>query len=175
MYFREIGDFLPQFRHIILQMCIELISPLFRMRRRVLILSKLNRQYFKMMFARWRKSISLSMAVNLLWVDVMKIVALSPLQGDCLTESDYQQIDQWKCISSLLAGSILCFCCRLLTFFIINFSKNIFLEHYQNIKRLKTRSGLAFCRSWFGSKLFAKVISRRQKSPLARKGLHCNT
>ena len=48
MYFREIGDFLPQFRHIILQMCIELISPLFRMRRRVLILSKLNRQYFKM-------------------------------------------------------------------------------------------------------------------------------
>ena len=32
-------------------------------------------------------------------------------------------------------------------------------------------SGRTFCRSWAGSKLFAKVISRRRKSPLARKAL----
>ena len=32
-----------------------------------------------------------------------------------------------------------------------------FQENVQSVKRFGTRSGLTFCRSWFGSKLFAKV------------------
>ena len=47
-----------------------------------------------------------------------------------------------------------------LFFFKINFFKKFFQEHYQSVKRL-------------GSKLFAKVISRLQKLPLARKELNC--
>ena len=34
-----------------------------------------------------------------------------------------------------------------------------------------SRLGPTFCRSWSGSKLFAKVIDRRQKLPLAKKAL----
>ena len=57
--------------------------------------------------------------------------------------------------------------CWLLTFFI----KKNFKEHYQSVKQFGSRSGPTFCRPWSGSKLFAKVISRWQKSPLARKKL----
>ena len=59
-----------------------------------------------------------------------------------------------------------CFCCHLLTFF-----KNVFQVHYQSVKQFGSRSGPKFCQSWSGSKLFAKVISRWQKSSLARKEL----
>ena len=38
-----------------------------------------------------------------------------------------------------------------------------------------SRSGQTKCRAWSGSKLFAKAISREQKSPLACKELHVNT
>ena len=34
-----------------------------------------------------------------------------------------------------------CFCCRLLTFFIINFKKKFFQECYQSVKQFKSRSG----------------------------------
>ena len=40
-------------------------------------------------------------------------------------------------------------------------------------KQFGSRSGPTFCWSWFGSKLFAKFISRQQKSPLWRKLICC--
>ena len=54
-----------------------------------------------------------------------------------------------------------CFCYHLLTF--------------QNLLFQKFLSGLMFCRSRSWSKLFAKIISRRQKLPLARKELQVKT
>ena len=53
-----------------------------------------------------------------------------------------------------------------LYFFKINFLK-IFQEHFQSVKLFGSRSG-----PLSGSKLFAKVSSTRQKSPLARKELN---
>ena len=37
-----------------------------------------------------------------------------------------------------------CFCCRLCLFSFCSFNK-----HYQNVKRLASRSGPTFCRSWY--------------------------
>ena len=59
--------------------------------------------------------------------------------------------------------------CRLWIFFKSYFFKNIFQEYHQCVKQFGSRSGPKFCRAWSGSKLFAKVISRWQKSPLAGK------
>ena len=59
-------------------------------------------------------------------------------------------------------GTFLLFCCRLHTFFKINLFKLFFQELYQSVKQFESRSEPMFCRSWSGSKLFAKVISRRQ-------------
>ena len=42
----------------------------------------------------------------------------------------------------------------------IIFFKNFFQEHYQSVKQFGSRSGLTFCQSWSGSKLFPKVINR---------------
>ena len=39
------------------------------------------------------------------------------------------------------------------------------------VKLFGSRSGQMFCQAWSGSKLFAKVISRRQKLPLVVKEL----
>ena len=50
--------------------------------------------------------------------------------------------------------------------------KKVFQERYQSVKLFGSRSGPTFGRSWSGSKLFAKVISRQQKLPLARKELY---
>ena len=47
--------------------------------------------------------------------------------------------------------------------FFIDFFKNIFQEYYQSVKRFGSRSGLTFFGAWSWFKLFAKVISRRQK------------
>ena len=69
-----------------------------------------------------------------------------------------------------MLGNCSCFGCHQLTFSKL-FKKKIILEHYQSVKLFESRSGLTFCLSCSGSKLFAKVISRRQKSPLARKEL----
>ena len=48
------------------------------------------------------------------------------------------------------------------------FAKNSFsnCQHYQSVKQFGSRSGPTFCWAWSGSKLFAKVISRQQKSQL---------
>ena len=55
-------------------------------------------------------------------------------------------------------------------FFQINFFfKSIFQENYQIVKWSVSRSGPTFCQYWSGNNLFAKVISRQQKSPLTRK------
>ena len=60
-----------------------------------------------------------------------------------------------------MQGNFSCFCCRLLTFFKnIFFFKKFFQKHYQSIKPFRSRSGLTFCLSWYGSKLFATVINR---------------
>ena len=53
--------------------------------------------------------------------------------------------------------------------------KKFFHEHYQSVKQFGSRSGLTFCGSWSGSKLFEKVIRRRQKLTLARKELKSKT
>ena len=52
-----------------------------------------------------------------------------------------------------------------------NFLKKFFQEHNQSVKWFGSRSGLKFCLSWSESKLFAKIISRQQKSSLACKEL----
>ena len=65
-------------------------------------------------------------------------------------------------------GNFPCFYC-LLTFFQINFLKNLLSKHTQCVKQFGSRSVLTFCWFWSGSKVFAKVISRWQKLPLARK------
>ena len=46
-------------------------------------------------------------------------------------------------------------------------ASTFFHEHYQSVKKFGSRSGPTFCQSSSGSKMFAKVISRRQKSLLA--------
>ena len=45
-------------------------------------------------------------------------------------------------------------------------------QYHQGVKQCGSRSGLTFCRAWSGFKLFAKVISRWQKLPLAGKELN---
>ena len=66
----------------------------------------------------------------------------------------------YKGLTLCMMGNFSCFCCRLLTFFKINFFNKFFQEHYQSVKQFGSRSG---------SKLFAKVISRRNQLPLVRK------
>ena len=45
-------------------------------------------------------------------------------------------------------------------------------QNHQGVKEFRFRSGPTFCLAWSGSKLFAKVISRQQKSTLAGKELN---
>ena len=68
-----------------------------------------------------------------------------------------------------MLGNISCFCCCVLTFFNIKIFKKFFQEQYQSVKRFESRSGPTYCRTWSGSKLFAKVISWRQNSLITRK------
>ena len=56
-------------------------------------------------------------------------------------------------------------------FFKINLFKIFFWDRYLSVKQVGSRSGLTKRQSWSGSKLFAMVISRRQKFQLARKEL----
>ena len=60
-------------------------------------------------------------------------------------------------LSLCMLGNFSCFCCRLLTFFKINFFQKFFHEHYQSVIQFSSRSGptLCWCRS--GLKLFARV------------------
>ena len=54
-----------------------------------------------------------------------------------------EQPDLTLCI----LGNVSCFCCRLLTYFKINFFKKFFQAHYQSVKHFRSRSGPTFCRS----------------------------
>ena len=87
-------------------------------------------------------------------------------------QEHYQSV-KWS--SSKLFSKVICtltnFSCRLLTFFKIYFFEKFFQEHYQRVKPFGFRSGPTFCRTWSGSKLFDKIISRWQKLPLAKKEL----
>ena len=47
-----------------------------------------------------------------------------------------------------------------------------FFQYHQGVKQLGSRSGPTLCRALSGTKLFAKAISRQQKSPLAGKELN---
>ena len=49
------------------------------------------------------------------------------------------------------------------------FSADLFREYHQSAKQLGSRSGPTLDRAWSGSKLFANVITRRQKLSLAVK------
>ena len=53
--------------------------------------------------------------------------------------------------------------------------KLIFQEYHQSVKQFWSRSDLTFFQAWSGSKLFAKNISRWQKSPLVGKELNFRT
>ena len=55
--------------------------------------------------------------------------------------------------------------------FKINVFKKFFRNYHLNVKQFGSRSGATSCRAWSGSKLFVKVICRRQKPPLAGKDL----
>ena len=46
-----------------------------------------------------------------------------------------------------MLGKFSCFRSRLLNLFKTNFLKKIFQEHYQSVKRFRSRSGPTFCRS----------------------------
>ena len=56
-------------------------------------------------------------------------------------------LEQVKTLYPCMLGNLSCFCCRLLTFFQINFFKIFFQEHYQSVKQFGYRSGLTFCRA----------------------------
>ena len=81
---------------------------------------------------------------------------------------------KWKEICNALTfcmlGNFACFCRIWINVSQINFYKQIFQEYNQSVKQFGSRSGR--CQACSGFKLFAKVISRRQKSPLAGKELH---
>ena len=74
-------------------------------------------------------------------------------------------------INACMLDNFSYFCC-LLTFLKLNLNfQKFFHKHYQSVKQFGSRSGRTFCQPWSGSKLFAKVISRRQKLQLAKKEL----
>ena len=81
--------------------------------------------------------------------------------GRCWSKSSFDA--NVTSVTLCMVGNISFFCCRLLTL------KKIFQEHYQSVKQFRSRCRPTFCRSWNGSKLFAKFISSQQKLPLARK------
>ena len=64
-----------------------------------------------------------------------------------------------------MLGNFACFCCSVLTFFLLFFK--FFMEHYQSVKRVRSRRGLMFCQSWSWSKLLAKVIKEWQTNQWA--------
>ena len=56
----------------------------------------------------------------------------------------------------------------------LTFIKKLFQEQYRSVTLFGSRSGPTSCGPLSGSKLFAKVISKRQKSPLASKDVKAN-
>ena len=56
-----------------------------------------------------------------------------------------QEISDILVLNISLLGNFSCSCCRLLTFFKINFFKKFFEEQYQTLKRFGSRLGTTFC------------------------------
>ena len=50
--------------------------------------------------------------------------------------------------------------------------KVFFQEYYQSLKQFGSRSNLTCCKAWYETKLFEKIISKRQKSSLVGKKLN---
>ena len=75
-----------------------------------------------------------------------------------------------RSLTLCMLGNFTCFFV-ICSFFKTIFSKKIFPEYHQSVKQFGSRSGPTFCQAWSGSKLFAKVISKWQKSPLVKKDL----
>ena len=72
-----------------------------------------------------------------------------------------QDLGKVSIFNLCMLGNFSCFYVSSADFFFkINFFKRFFQEHYQSVKRFGSRSGLTLCLSWYGFKLFAKVISR---------------
>ena len=74
-------------------------------------------------------------------------------------------------VNSLPTGYLCMLFCRLLIFFKITFFKKLFQQYHQSVKQFGSRSGPTFCRTWTGTKLFAKIISRRHYSTVVGKEL----
>ena len=73
-----------------------------------------------------------------------------------------------------MLGNFACFFVVCGFSFKIIFFQKIFQVYYQNVKQFGFRSGPTKCWNRSGSKLFAKVLSRWQKSPPAGKELRVN-
>ena len=90
-----------------------------------------------------------------------------------MSSADFFKINPFqKIISGILSVMLGNFFMLLMSsadFFKINLFKKFFQEYYQSVKQFGSRSGPTDCRSWSGSKLFAKVISIQQKLPLGRR------
>ena len=105
-------------------------------------------------------------------LEMLAIITSWTEQESCW--SDWAGVEAYFHLTKLtqcMLGNFSQLFCRLLTFFKLNFFKKFFQEHYQSVKQFGSRSGPTLCWAWSGSKLFAKIISRRQKSPLPGKEL----
>ena len=107
----------------------------------------------------YRNSISLPTSFQFWWGSTLFSLQMKNV---CTYLSSTVVIDS---LSLFMLGNFPSFYSCLLYFFKINFFEKFFQEHYQSDKQFGSRSGPTFWRSCSGSKLFAKVISRRQKSP----------
>ena len=84
----------------------------------------------------------------------------------------WSQLKNQRIINSLHAGFVFMLLLSSADFFSkLTFFQKFIQEHNQGVKQLGFRLGPTFCWSWSGSKMFAMVISRRQKLSLARKEL----
>ena len=107
-------------------------------------------------------ALKLLIAIALHWNNHIYTSALRP--SDVLCDLIWV-LTVCKAFTSLPTGKF----CTL--FFVIcwYFSKPLFSKNYfrntTSVKHFGSRSGPTCCRSWYGSKLFAKIISRWQKAP----------
>ena len=86
----------------------------------------------------------------------------------CLSIESYNLTFRLSPLNSSHAGNFLCFCCQLVIFSKLTFSKNSLKEHFQSVKRFRPKSGLIFVLSRYWSKLFAMVIRRQQMESYLR-------
>ena len=93
------------------------------------------------------------------WCENVKIL---PNNSKEVTVSFYNITHIYKPLVVNMAKVAICHFIVVCLLFQNQLFKKFFQEHYQSVKWFGYRSGLTFCLSWSGSKLFSKVISRRQ-------------